>query len=375
MADVTFEKTMDLDSEAPIETNIAATLNALPHPLIRVNDAGNVLYANMAAEHFFRISANVLAKRRLVEIVPFGSSLLALVEQVRERMAPINEYGVDLGTPVNGSNRVVDLQVSPIFEVPGDILIMLQEHSAAKKMDQQLTYQGAARSVTGLGSMLAHEVRNPLSGIRGAAQLLEDVVEGEDQALAHLIKEEVDRICTLVDRMETFGDLYPVQREPLNIHTILNHVKKLATSGFARHICFSDEFDPSLPLILGNRDQLIQVFLNLVKNAAESIGKDTSDGEIILKTAFRPGIRLSVPGSGEKVTLPLEFSVIDNGAGIDSDLMPHLFDPFVSTKAMGSGLGLALVAKIVRDHDAVIECDSEKNHTRFRVLMARHSET
>ncbi|MBL4757220.1 MAG: PAS domain-containing protein [Rhizobiales bacterium] len=349
-------------------------MNALPHALIRINDAGNILYANMAAEHFFRISANVLTKRRLAEIVPFGSPLLALVDQVRARTAPINEYGVDLGTPVNGTNRVVDLQVTPIFEIPGDILIMLQERSAAKKMDQQLTYQGAARSVAGLGSMLAHEVRNPLSGIRGAAQLLEDVVEGEDQALARLIREEVDRICALVDRMENFGDMYRVEREPLNIHTILDHVKKLATSGFARHIRFKDDFDPSLPPILGNRDQLIQVFLNLVKNAAESIGKDASDGEIILKTAFRPGIRLSVPGSSEMVTLPLEFSVTDNGGGIASDLMPHLFDPFVSTKAMGSGLGLALVAKIVRDHDAVIECDSNQNRTRFRVLMARHSD-
>jgi two-component system nitrogen regulation sensor histidine kinase GlnL len=169
--------------------------------------------------------------------------------------------------------------------------------------------------------------------------------------------------------MEVFADERPVEREPVNIHVVLDHVKRLAQSGFARHVKFSEEYDPSLPPILANRDQLVQVFLNLVKNATEAIGDAAIDGEIQLTTAFRPGVRLSVPGNKTRVSLPLDFCVKDNGPGVPEDLMPHLFDPFVTTKQSGSGLGLALAAKIVNDHGGIIECESQPRRTIFRVLM------
>jgi two-component system nitrogen regulation sensor histidine kinase GlnL len=305
----------------------------------------------------------------LRELVPFGSPLLALIEQVRGRGAAVNEYKVDLSTPRTPGERLVDLYVAPLPERPDQVVVMLQERTIADKMDRQLTHRGAARSVTALAAMLAHEIKNPLSGIRGAAQLLEQSAADDDRTLTRLICDEADRIVKLVDRMEVFTDERPIEREAVNIHAVLEHVKRLTQSGVARHIKFAEDYDPSLPPVFGNRDQLIQVFLNLVKNAAEAIGENGSDGEIGLSTAFRPGVRLSLPGSKARVSLPLEFCVKDNGPGVPEDLLPHLFDPFVTTKSTGSGLGLALVSKIVGDHGGIIECESQPRRTIFRVLM------
>jgi len=265
----------------------------------------------------------------------------------------------------------VDLHVAPVPERPGHVAVMLQQRTMADKMNRQFTHRGAARSVIALAAMLAHEIKNPLSGIRGAAQLLEQSANDEDRALTRLICEEADRIVKLVDRMEVFGDERPVEGEPVNIHVVLDHVRRLAQSGFARHIRFVEDYDPSLPPVLANRDQLVQVFLNLVKNAAEAIGENAVDGEIQLSTAFRPGVRLSLPGSRSKVSLPLEFCIKDNGPGVPEDLMPHLFDPFVTTKPTGTGLGLALAAKIIGDHGGIIECESQPRRTTFRVLMPK----
>ena len=344
-------------------------LAALPHPILVLGEDERVLYANAAAESFFSLSQGVLKRQTLPEIIAFSSPLAALVGQVRRTGATVNEYAIEVGLPRSGSHKLVDVFAGAIPELPGLIVLMLQQRSMAQMIERQLTHRAAARSVSGLAAVLAHEIKNPLSGIRGAAQLLESERTDSDRTLTQLICAESDRICKLVDRMEIFGDERPIQREAVNIHDVLDHVKQIAGTGFARQIKIVENYDPSLPPVPGSRDKLIQVFLNLVKNAAEAIGEDRADGQITLTTSFRPGVRLSVPGSQARVSLPLEIAVEDNGAGVPSELMPHLFDPFVTTKPSGTGLGLALVAKIIGDHGGIIECDSRPRFTVFRTLM------
>ena len=348
------------------EPDGGAFLNALPHPVLAVDGDGILRMANLAAEQFFGASWSTMGGRSVEELVPPGSPLLVLIDQVRQFGGSVSEYGLSLETPRTRSH-VVTVEIAAMPDHPGWVALSLHERSIALKIDRQLTHRGAARSVTAMAAMLAHEVKNPLSGIRGAAQLLEEGASANDQMLTRLICDETDRICALVDRMEMFSDPRPIERESVNIHQVLEHVRRIAEAGFASDIGFKEIYDPSLPPVAGNRDQLVQVLLNLVKNAAEAIGE--GNGEIQLATAYRHGLRIAVPGGGDRLHLPLEVSVQDSGPGIPPEVREHMFDPFVSTKTTGTGLGLSLVAKIVGDHGGVIEFDSEPGRTIFRVRL------
>jgi two-component system, NtrC family, nitrogen regulation sensor histidine kinase GlnL len=357
--------TIDLDS---LSTSV---LQALPQPVIVCDDQRMIVFVNYAAETFFGASLSVLSRQKLDDLIAFGSPITGLVRAVAERRAAMTEYRVSVGSSRfgdAGDERIVDVFASPVSEADGRVVLLFQERTMADKIDRQLISRGAARSVTGLASMLAHEIKNPLSGIRGAAQLLEQSVTSEELPLARLIREETDRIVGLIERVEVFGDERPMDRVPINIHVVLDRVKLLVRSGIAKDITFSEDYDPSLPPVFGDRDQLIQVFLNLIKNAAEALER-TQKPEIRISTAFRPGIRISVQGVSQRISLPLEIVIEDNGPGIPPELLPILFDPFVTTKANGSGLGLALVAKIIGDHGGVIDSDSRPGRTKFRILL------
>jgi len=353
----------------PATLDAWALFNALILPVLVLRQDRHAIYANLAAEQFLGASLSYIQRRGLNRLLPDDSPIFALVDQVFRSGSVVSDYGVTLETPRLG-RHIVTLQATPIADQPDLVIMTIHEESIARKIDSQLTHRSAARSVTAMAAVLAHEIKNPLSGIRGAAQLLEPSLGSEDRGLTTLICEETDRICALVDRMEVFADGRPIEREPVNIHQVLEHVRKVSDSGFARGIRFREDYDPSLPPVYGNRHQLIQVFLNLVKNAAEAVGRE--DGEILLSTSYRQGVRLALPASNSRVDLPLVVSVQDNGPGIPEEMKANLFDPFVTTKSGGTGLGLALVAKIVNDHGGAIEVTSEHRRTCFNVMLPMH---
>lgn len=348
--------------------------SALPYPVLVVTAAGEIVEANGAAEQFFSTSRRRLIGRALSALVPVASPLVTLIAEAAARHVPMTTHALDLSMPLSGAHAQVDATVAPLGEDGAHLTVTLIERSLAHMMERQMAHRSAARALTGLSAVLAHEIKNPLSGIRGAAQLLESDATDDERALTQLICAETDRICRLVDRMQAFGTDGPQGRVAVNIHEVLGHVRQVAEAGFANGIRIVELYDPSLPPVTGHRDRLVQAFLNLVKNAAEAVA-GSSDARITLQTAYRPGLRHQGASLRSREGQPLIVSIEDNGPGVPEALRAHIFEPFVSAKAGGSGLGLALVAKIVEEHGGVVELDQRLGRTIFRVLLPIGEET
>ncbi|MBV17374.1 MULTISPECIES: two-component system sensor histidine kinase NtrB [Thalassospira] len=341
-------------------------LNAIASAVVVANRDGNIRFVNQATEQLFNTSASVLCRTNLTDYIPGDSPVFSLIRQAIDGATLVADHNLMIESPKIGKHTV-NLTVGSMPDESDCAVLTFEPRSIAQKIDNQLLSRNSARSVSAMAAILAHEIKNPLSGIRGAAQLLEQTSNEDDRVLTRLICDEADRIVDLVDRMEIFSDK-PLERGAVNIHTVLEHVRRLAENGFGKHLVFEEVYDPSLPPVFGNRDQLIQVFLNLLKNAGEAV--DADDGTIIISTRYQHGVRLAVAGADARVHLPLVVSVRDNGPGISPDMRESLFDPFVTTKPTGTGLGLALVAKIINDHGGVIEVkDVPGGGAEFQIML------
>ena len=340
-------------------------LVALQTAILVIDPDGCIANVNAAGEAVLNISATHLVGQKLSDIlnVPPGFDSAAI--------GPFAAYEVDLMT-TRGTSFRADFVAAPFADWPGWRLVSIHAAAAAYRMGNRLDHAGGTRSATGVAAMLAHEIKNPLSGIRGAAQLLESHASADDAKMTRLIRSEVDRIAALLDQMEGFTDTRPRTPEPDNIHEIIDHVRQLAQSGFGSSLRIVDSYDPSLPPVLVHRDSLVQILLNLLKNAAET----ASEGEtrtVRIKTAYRQGVSLAVDAGKRRRSLPIELCVIDDGPGAPPELADDMFDPFVSTKKSGRGLGLAIADKLARDMGGIIQYSREGDPemTVFRLLLQR----
>jgi two-component system nitrogen regulation sensor histidine kinase GlnL len=353
-----------------IEALRAAAFDSAPDPALILSPDGALIAVNEAAEALFGQGLTLLMRGRFRDALPPGSALTALMDRATQSGVQVRERGLELTLfghpPFDADGAAVQLH-------DGSVLLTLQVRSGALGVERG---DGPGlRSVVGLGRMLAHEIKNPLAGIRGAAQLLKGGVKTEDMALAQLIVDEVDRIHRLVDRMEAFSEEAAPLHEPVNIHEVLDRVRALAINGVAEGLVLRDQFDPSLPPTIGDKDMLIQIFLNLVKNAAEAAhARGDGRGEVSITTAYRHGVRMRSTTAQSYRGAPLEVRIQDNGPGVPPNLREHLFDPFVTSKSFGVGLGLALVAKLVSAHGGLIDFESEPGRTVFRVLLPIENE-
>lgn len=337
----------------------------LPFPAFVLDAENRLTHANSAAEQMVKSSARQLREKPVTALFGENSVIADTVLQARQKSGSLMQYNVDVG--FNDIDPITcNVHVGPVGRDPENLLLLIQPTGVAQKMSRSLTHMAAARSVVAMSAMLAHELRNPLAGISGAAQLLAMNVSEADRELTELIEAETKRIGQLIDRVEHFGDDRPTALNAVNIHDVLDRAMRSAQAGFASHIAFSVDYDPSLPDAAGDSDQLLQVFQNIIKNAAEAI--TGSHGKIKLRTSYNSGVKFAVGGNRTQ-NVPLQIDITDNGAGIPETLIGEVFDPFVTSKSNGSGLGLPLVSKIIAGHGGLVECDSVAGRTTFTIRL------
>ena len=345
--------------------NYETLWSAIPYPAFVIKNNNVIANANNSAEIICFNSLKQLIDNCLTKYVGNNSIILNALNQARNELISVALYDVEMHWSGH-KPELYDLFAAPINDNGEEILLLLHSQGVSKKMDRSLSHRSAVRSITGMASMLAHEIKNPLAGISGAAQLLSSGLSEKDRELIEIIISESGRIDDLVNRFQNFGDLRPIKVRPINIHNVLDQAKRSASAGYASHVKILVNYDPSLPMVRGDSNLLLQALQNLIKNAAESV--PDKGGVITLTTSFKQGLRISLGGDNSE-NLPLQVTVSDNGAGIPEQLKEEIFEPFVSSKINGTGLGLSVVSKIVSDHGGVIEHSNKSGNTTFTLLL------
>jgi two-component system nitrogen regulation sensor histidine kinase GlnL len=337
---------------------------SLPIPALIVNGADLIEEVNPAAELFLNISARTLKGKSVMERLSIAAPLEEIFFRVRINRADLFVNDVDVTTGEKAPVQC-NVQAAPLGDDPDRVLLLISPREIADRLGRASMAKTAARSAIGMAEMLAHEIKNPLAGIAGAAQLLSMGLTGDDLELTDLIVDETRRVVKLLEQVEQFGNLRPPERRAVNVHDVLDRARKSAEVGFGAHMLIEEDYDPSLPPTWADPDQLTQVFLNLLKNASEAA---KGQGRIKLRSFYDYSLRLRrEDGSGQ--ALPLQIEVIDDGPGLPPDIAASVFEPFVSGRENGTGLGLALVSKIISDHDGWISVESVPGRTVFRVSL------
>ena len=338
---------------------------SLPVPAFLLAEDDGIADINPAAEQFLNTSAKHLKGAPVFDRLAIDAPLEGAFQRVRNDNSVLFINNVD----VSGGNTApvqCNIQIAPLMGTPGHVLLLMEPRQLADRMGRSHSVKSAARSAIGMAEMLAHEIKNPLAGITGAAQLLSMNLSMEDQQLTDLIVAESRRIVTLLEQVEQFGNIRPPVKRAINIHDLLDRATKSACVGFAANMTFKEDYDPSLPATYVDGDQMLQVFLNLLKNAAEAAG--TSGGTIRLRTFYDLSLRLRrKDGSGNP--LPLQVEISDDGPGLPPEIASEVFEPFVSGRDNGTGLGLALVSRIIAEHDGWITVESVPGRTTFRISL------
>lgn len=347
------------------DTKFKDIWDTLPFPAFVVSAQGAILQANAQAEQLISTSSKQMSTKTVADLFSENSLVISTLNQAIKDMGSVAQYNVNVsivGKPI----VVCNIYINFLGADQTTLLLIVQPTGVALKMSRSLNNLSAARSVTAMAAMLAHEIRNPLAGISGAAQLLTMNATKEDNDLAEMIVQETKRIGQLVDRVEHFGDQRPMNVKSVNIHDILDRAQRAAKAGYGADVLFKVDYDPSLPAVSGDADQLLQVFQNLLKNASEAM--DGKRAVINMRTSYNSGVKLVMQGSKTQ-SLPIKIEIIDNGRGIPGNLISEIFDPFVSSKSNGSGLGLSLVSKIIAGHGGIVECSSEGGRTNFCIHL------
>ena len=339
-------------------------LEALPYPVFGLSDAYEFIFVNYAAEVFFERSRHFLLKTKLTEFFLEDSPVFALLRRLSHGMQSVGDQELSLVSPRIGK-KLVNLQVAKPSGNSG-FIVSVQMREMADQLRGQSLSKGAALSMSKMTSLLAHEIKNPLAGIKGAAQLIELDANDEQEELAQVIVEEVDRIAELLDRIENVAGSGKLNFASVNVHEILQHVITVTQASFGRHVTINRQFDPSLPSVMADKSLLIQAVMNLLKNACEACD---GAGVIEVITSYSLKTISSSSAKNKEAYLPLQIDIIDNGKGIPDHLRDILFEPFISDKTDGSGLGLAVVASAIADHQGVVSVNSRSGRTHFQILL------